>query len=148
MYCYNSVFHKCMRSEGCTDIGPTNQDVGSWYELTALGWWVCWTCEVHMNRSHGESKGWFSDLKLIPVLELETKFNCHLPALKMCKTHEISTNYNHKKWTHRIWLDKDLWWVSELVQLWTLSWFSSEIYKLRHKVPTKIIFEMWNKRKY
>lgn len=38
-----------------------------------------------------------SDLKIVPTLELKTKFSCHLPALEMCETHEISTmRYNYK----------------------------------------------------
>lgn len=101
----------------------------------------------YMNRSHGASEGWCHDLKVILIVGLETRFNYLLPDLEMCKAHEISTNYRHKKWTHRNWLDKNLWWGSEPVQLWTLSWFSSEIYMLGHRVPTKIIFEMWNKSK-
>lgn len=45
-------------------------------------------------------KGWFSDLKQIPILELETKLDYLLPALEMCKAYEISTNYRHKKIEH------------------------------------------------
>lgn len=80
----------------------SGKGAGSWYNVTPVGWQACWTCGAHVNRSCGESKGWFNDLKLIPTVELETKFNCHLPALEMCKAHEISTKYNHKKWTQKL----------------------------------------------
>lgn len=131
-----------MWSEGWADIRLGNKCAGDYYNLTPPGWWTCWTCGIHRNRFHGENKGWFADIKLMRVLELEPKFSCHLPPLEMCGVHDISTNYNHKKWTHRDWLGKKLWWVSELVQSWTLSWFGGEIYMLRHKMPAKIIFEM------
>lgn len=86
-----------MWSEGCADIRLGNKCAESCYNLTPPGWWTCWTCGTHRNRFHGENRGWFADIKLMHALELEPKFSCHLPPLEMCGAHDMSTNYNHKK---------------------------------------------------